>query len=62
MNTWSYSQLVKDHGEERALELLATMKGYGEFRLPVKKPAQTDSNRCILCGEMLSSKRRCGPA
>lgn len=60
MGTWSYSQLVRDHGEERALELLASMTGYGEFRLPVKKPGQKESNCCILCGEPLSSKKMCG--
>lgn len=30
-NLWSWSRLVRDHGEERALELLMDMPGLGEF-------------------------------
>ena len=61
--TWSFSQLVKEHGEERALELLYTQKGYGEFEGPYHKPPQpkAESNTCPLCGLPLSSRKRCGP-
>lgn len=30
-NNWSYRKLVREFGEDRALELLQTMKGNGEF-------------------------------
>lgn len=59
--TWSFSELKRQHGEERALEMLASMKGFGEFGGPVKsepKPVLTDN--CPFCGEKWSSKRRCG--
>lgn len=59
--TWSYSELVKEHGEERALELLSVQKGYGRYGEARHAPRVTMSNTCWLCGEPWSSKKSCGP-
>ena len=65
--SWSYSALVREHGEERALELLADKTGYGDFgryepNLPTDGPTERNiPARCPLCGEAWSSRRPCGP-
>lgn len=59
--TWSYTALKREHGEEKALLMLADMKGMGQYAGPVKsEPRPVQSDTCILCGLPLSSRKRCG--
>lgn len=59
--TWSYTELKRKHGEEKALEMLAGMTGYGEAGGPImtRRPVK-ESDRCPFCNEPWSSKKRCG--
>lgn len=60
--SWSYSALVKEHGEEKALLLLYEQTGFGQFGGPVKTDTRKYElpDRCPLCGEQWSSKKSCG--
>lgn len=62
MTAWSYTALKREHGEEKALLMLADMKGMGQYERPVKgEPRSTRSaGNCILCGVALSVNKRCG--
>lgn len=58
--TWSYTDLKRKHGEDKALEMLATMTGFGQYK-PVKDvPRERSAGVCILCGVPLSVNKRCG--
>lgn len=62
--TWSFSALVREHGEDRAFELLAEQKGYGDFGPIIdqtdNRNASNIPDRCPICNEPWSSRRSCG--
>ena len=58
--TWSYSELVKQHGEERALELLQEQRGFGRSGEPTTPRKSSIPERCPLCGESWGSNKSCG--
>ena len=63
--SWSYSQLVKEYGEDVALEMLAGMTGYGDFGRMIETQPKPEppsiGTHCPLCGLPWSSKKSCGP-
>ena len=59
---WSYTDLVREHGEDKALAMLWHMKGYGKASSDIKsfgnKPRDPDE-RCIVCDTLIVGNTRC---